>query len=112
MKHAGRLERGGPRLHRRTKTKQHENQDPHHRAGHWIGIHHRPSRIMTTREAFQQISTAMNAAVISQENVVERLLIAILANGHVLMEGLPGMAKTRAIETLSKRIESDFSLVR
>jgi MoxR-like ATPase len=66
---------------------------------------------MTTREAFQQISAAMNAAVIGQENVVERLLIAILANGHVLMEGLPGVAKTRSIKTLSKLIESDFSRV-
>ncbi len=66
---------------------------------------------MTTREAFQQISAAMNAAVIGQENVVERLLIAILANGHVLMEGLPGVAKTRSIKTLSKLIESEFSRV-
>ena len=45
---------------------------------------------MNTREAFQQISTAMNAAVIGQKTVVERLLIAFLADGHVLMEGLPG----------------------
>jgi MoxR-like ATPase len=66
---------------------------------------------MTTREAFQQISAAMNASVIGQENVVERLLIAILANGHILMEGLPGVAKTRSIKTLSKLIESEFRRV-
>jgi MoxR-like ATPase len=66
---------------------------------------------MTTREAFEQISAAMNAAVIGQENVVERLLIAILANGHVLMEGLPGVAKTRSIKTLSKLVESEFRRV-
>ncbi len=53
----------------------------------------------------------MNAAVIGQETVVERLIIALLANGHVLMEGLPGTAKTRSIKTLSKLIESDFSRV-
>ena len=46
---------------------------------------------MIPREAFQHISTAMNAAVIGQETVVERLLIAFLADGHVLMEGLPGV---------------------
>ena len=40
---------------------------------------------MHTREAFHQISTLMNAAVIGQETVVERLLIALLADGHVLM---------------------------
>jgi MoxR-like ATPase len=66
---------------------------------------------MTTREAFQQIATAMNAAIIGQETVVERLLIAFLADGHVLMEGLPGVAKTRSIKTLSRLVESEFRRV-
>lgn len=66
---------------------------------------------MTPRQAFEQIAKAMNAAVIGQENVVERLLIALLANGHVLMEGLPGVAKTRSIKTLGKLVESRFSRV-
>jgi MoxR-like ATPase len=66
---------------------------------------------MNPREAFQQISNAMNAAVIGQETVVERLLIAFLADGHVLMEGLPGVAKTRSIKTLGKLVESAFSRV-
>lgn len=66
---------------------------------------------MNTREAFKQISTAMNAAIIGQETVVERLLIAFLADGHVLMEGLPGVAKTRSIKTLSKLVESEFRRV-
>ncbi|MGI9472713.1 MAG: AAA family ATPase [Rubripirellula sp.] len=64
-----------------------------------------------TREAFQKISDEMNAQVIGQQTVVERLLIALLANGNVLMEGLPGTAKTRSIKTLSKLVESDFSRV-
>ena len=66
---------------------------------------------MNTREALQQISAAMNAAVIGQETVVEKLLIAFLADGHVLMEGLPGVAKTRSIKTLGKLVESEFSRV-
>lgn len=66
---------------------------------------------MNPRDAFQQISAAMNAAIIGQEDVVERLLIAFLADGHVLMEGLPGVAKTRSIKTLGKLIESEFSRV-
>lgn len=53
----------------------------------------------------------MNAAVIGQEPVVESLLVAFLADGHVLMEGLPGVAKTRSIKTLGKLVESDFSRV-
>ncbi|MEM9016173.1 MAG: MoxR family ATPase, partial [Verrucomicrobiota bacterium] len=66
---------------------------------------------MTPQGAFQHISKEMNAAIIGQEEVVERLLIAFLANGHVLMEGLPGVAKTRSIKTLGKLIESEFSRV-
>ena len=66
---------------------------------------------MNPREAFQQISTAMNAAIIGQETVVERLLIAFLADGHVLMEGLPGVAKTRSIKTLGQLVESEFRRV-
>ncbi|MCA9086134.1 MAG: AAA family ATPase, partial [Planctomycetaceae bacterium] len=66
---------------------------------------------MNTRDAFQQIAAAMNAAVIGQETVVERLLIAFLADGHILMEGLPGVAKTRSIKTLSHLVKSEFRRV-
>ena len=66
---------------------------------------------MTPREAFQELAAGMNAAVIGQQSVVERLLIALLADGHILMEGLPGVAKTRSIKTLSKLVESEFSRV-
>ncbi|BCX49635.1 ATPase AAA [Haloferula helveola] len=66
---------------------------------------------MTPREAILRISDSMNASVIGQQTVVERILVALLANGHLLMEGLPGVAKTRSIKTLSRLIESDFSRV-
>ncbi len=66
---------------------------------------------MKPREAFQDIAAAMNAAIIGQATVVERLLIAFLADGHVLMEGLPGVAKTRSIKTLGKLVESEFRRV-
>lgn len=66
---------------------------------------------MDLRESFSQLAHAMNQKVIGQSTVVERLLIALLANGHVLMEGLPGTAKTRSIKTLSKLIESEFSRI-
>jgi MoxR-like ATPase len=58
-----------------------------------------------------KIAEAMNAAIIGQETVVERLLIAFLADGHVLMEGLPGVAKTRSIKTLGTLVESEFRRV-
>jgi MoxR-like ATPase len=66
---------------------------------------------MNTRQAFEDIARAMNTAIIGQEKVVELLLIAFLADGHVLMEGLPGVAKTRSIKTLGKLVESEFRRV-
>ncbi|TWT35859.1 ATPase family associated with various cellular activities (AAA) [Posidoniimonas corsicana] len=66
---------------------------------------------METRESIQRIADAMNAAVLGQQEVVERILVALLANGHVLMEGLPGTAKTRSVKTLSHLVESKFGRV-
>ena len=65
----------------------------------------------TTREQIHALRDAVQQSIIGQETVVERLLIALLANGNVLMEGLPGTAKTRSIKTLSKLVESEFSRV-
>jgi len=66
---------------------------------------------MNTRESIHQLRTWIGQGIIGQREVIDHLLIAILANGHVLMEGLPGLAKTRAIKTLSKHVESEFSRV-
>lgn len=66
---------------------------------------------MSARERIAEIERRVNASVIGQERVVERLVIALLANGNVLIEGLPGLAKTRAIKSLSKALESEFSRI-
>jgi MoxR-like ATPase len=66
---------------------------------------------MTPREQIQEIQRRVNQSVIGQERVVERLIIALLANGNVLVEGLPGLAKTRAIKSLSQALESEFSRI-
>jgi MoxR-like ATPase len=63
---------------------------------------------MTPRAALQHLADALNAAVIGQQAVIERLLIALLADGHVLMEGPPGVAKTRAIRTLGHLVQGVF----
>ncbi len=60
---------------------------------------------------FQELNTYLNQMVIGQEKLVNRLLIAILADGHLLVEGAPGLAKTRAIKILSTGIESNFHRV-
>jgi MoxR-like ATPase len=53
----------------------------------------------------------MARSIIGQDAVIERLLMALLCNGNVLMEGLPGLAKTRAIKTLSTCLESAFQRI-
>ena len=55
-----------------------------------------------------QLQTWLTAEIIGQPALVQRLLIALLADGHLLVEGVPGVAKTRAINSLSKVISGDF----
>lgn len=66
---------------------------------------------MSTLESIQQLQARVSESIIGQEKVVERLILALLANGNVLMEGLPGLAKTRAIKTLADNLEADFSRI-
>ena len=51
----------------------------------------------------------MNKVIVGQKNMSEKLLVALLSNGHVLLEGVPGLAKTLAISTLAKTINAKFS---
>jgi MoxR-like ATPase len=68
----------------------------------------RSFREMSAREQILDLKQRITASVIGQERVVDFLLIALLANGHVLLEGLPGLAKTRTIKTLAANLESEF----
>jgi MoxR-like ATPase len=62
--------------------------------------------------AFVDILTSeMNKVIIGQKGMIERLLIGLLGNGHILLEGVPGLAKTLAINTLSKAVKGSFSRV-
>jgi MoxR-like ATPase len=63
---------------------------------------------MSARDQILELKKRIAAAVIGQDSVVDQLLIALLANGHLLMEGLPGLAKTRTIKTLAANLESEF----
>jgi MoxR-like ATPase len=60
---------------------------------------------------FQQLQQALQQEIIGQASLVERLLIALLADGHLLVEGAPGLAKTTAIRALAARLEADFARV-
>jgi len=58
-----------------------------------------------------QIKQWLASKIVGQEHLVERLIIALLADGHLLVEGAPGLAKTKAIKTLSEGLEADFHRV-
>ncbi len=59
-------------------------------------------------ENIKQLQTWLDTKIIGQEHLVERLIVALLSDGHVLVEGAPGLAKTKAIKTLSECLEADF----
>lgn len=62
----------------------------------------------TLQATFQQARHYLQSRIIGQETLVDRMLIALLANGHLLVEGAPGLAKTTAIKELSNILEGDF----
>lgn len=64
-----------------------------------------------TREAVQTLQQNISTSIIGQEYVVSRLILGLLCNGNILMEGLPGLGKTRAIKTLATHLESQFSRI-
>ena len=57
------------------------------------------------------IRSGMDRRIVGQKHLVDSLLIALLCNGHVLLEGVPGLAKTLAIKTLSKLVDADYSRI-
>ena len=66
---------------------------------------------MSAHDQILELKTRMAKSIIGQEDVIERLVIGLLANGNLLIEGLPGLAKTRAVKSLSKNLEAKFSRI-
>ena len=65
----------------------------------------------TIQNQFVQLSYTLSQQIIGQPQLIERLLIALLADGHLLVEGAPGLAKTRAIRLLGEHLEGSFHRV-
>jgi MoxR-like ATPases len=57
------------------------------------------------------LTMGMNQMIVGQKHLVESLLIGMLSNGHVLLEGVPGLAKTLAIKTLAQLIDANYSRI-
>ena len=65
----------------------------------------------TAQRAFERLRQSLRTRIIGQEALVDRLLVALLADGHLLVEGAPGLAKTTAVKELAARIEGEFHRV-
>ena len=63
---------------------------------------------MSSLPAFQRLHSHVSSLIIGQQHLVGRMLVAMLCDGHLLVEGAPGLAKTRAIKVLADSIEGDF----
>ena len=66
---------------------------------------------MSQISTFQKLEQWLQQQVIGQPTLVNRLIIALLADGHLLVEGAPGLAKTRAIHVLGQHLESDYQRI-
>ena len=62
-------------------------------------------------ERFRLLGEALSAEIVGQSHLIERLLIALLADGHLLVEGAPGLAKTTAIRALASRLDAEFARI-
>jgi len=69
------------------------------------------SGIITLREQIVVLSDFMGSRILGQDRLISRMLVALLADGHILVEGPPGLAKTRAVKTLASGLEGDFQRI-
>ena len=76
-----------------------------------IDIRQLNARIEQQSSFVTNLVTGMNQVIVGQKNLVESLLISLLSDGHILLEGVPGLAKTLAIKTLSQLIDADYSRI-
>ena len=76
-----------------------------------VNLHELNSLIASKSNFITTITTGMNQTIVGQKHLVESLVIALLSNGHVLLEGVPGLAKTLAIKSLAELIDAKYSRI-
>lgn len=76
-----------------------------------VDIRELNDQIAAKSNFLSMIRTGMDRKIVGQKHLIDSLLIALLSNGHVLLEGVPGLAKTLAIKTLSELIDAKFSRI-
>lgn len=76
-----------------------------------VDIHELNARIGQQSAFISNLVTGLDQVIVGQRHLVESLLVGLLADGHILLEGVPGLAKTLAIKTLSQLIDAKFSRI-
>ena len=76
-----------------------------------VNIRELNDRIQKESEFVDLLSLEMGKVIVGQKHLIENLMIALLADGHILLEGVPGLAKTLAISTLAKAVDAQFSRI-
>jgi MoxR-like ATPase len=76
-----------------------------------VDIRELQERIERESSFVDALTMGMNQVIVGQKHLVESLLIGLLADGHILLEGVPGLAKTLAIKTLAQLVKADFSRI-
>ena len=76
-----------------------------------VNIKELNDRIQQESSFVDMLSLEIGKVIVGQKHLVENLLIGLLANGHILLEGVPGLAKTLAISTLSQAVDAKFSRI-
>ena len=76
-----------------------------------IDIRELNARIEQESSFVVNLTTGMNQVIVGQKHLIDSLLISFISNGHVLLEGVPGLAKTLAIKTLSQLVDSKYSRI-
>lgn len=70
-----------------------------------------PDAVAHAQNKFQQVKEELGRVIVGQKEMIDSLLIGLLADGHILLEGLPGLAKTLAITSLAKALQCDYKRV-
>ena len=68
-------------------------------------------RISNSSQFIDDLKKGMNQVILGQEELVNKILISILADGHILLEGVPGLAKTLTVKTLARLIDTNFQRI-
>jgi MoxR-like ATPase len=76
-----------------------------------IDIRELNARIEQQSRFVTDLTTGMNKVIVGQKHLINSLLIVLLSDGHILLEGVPGLAKTLAIKTLSRLIDAHYSRI-